>query len=216
MSITITVTDPTREESLKLADYFFELAGYGKTAGVTSHRFEPNAEKMASLLQQQLEEMAGADDEAVVHNDTGEVAANLDTSTLGFGTARYATEPNIHATPEQQVVAAMTGVATPPAPPVAPVIPGNAQPTLGATDKDGYTWDARIHSSSKAINADGTWRLRKNLDVVTLHTVRAELKGDAVVDLAHVAELLHVPMSGNQSDRFNAGIPLLQSGVKSL
>jgi hypothetical protein len=30
MSITITVTDPSQAEALRLADYFFEIAGYGK------------------------------------------------------------------------------------------------------------------------------------------------------------------------------------------
>lgn len=35
---------------------------------------------------------------------------------------------------------------------------------LGATDKTGAPWDARIHSSSKALIADGTWRLKRGVD----------------------------------------------------
>jgi len=43
-------------------------------------------------------------------------------------------------------------------------------------DSDGLPWDARIHSASRAINADGTWRQRRNVDPAVLDQVRAELK----------------------------------------
>lgn len=36
----------------------------------------------------------------------------------------------------------------------------NPEPT---TDSTGTPWDERIHSASKALNADGTWRLRRKL-----------------------------------------------------
>jgi hypothetical protein len=42
-------------------------------------------------------------------------------------------------------------------------------------DKVGTPWDKRIHSSSKAINEDGTWRRRRNLADITYTTVMAEL-----------------------------------------
>ena len=42
-------------------------------------------------------------------------------------------------------------------------------------DKAGTPWDKRIHSSSKAINEDGTWRRRRNLADITYTTVMAEL-----------------------------------------
>lgn len=32
-----------------------------------------------------------------------------------------------------------------------------------ATDKNGVAWDARYHASSKALNADGTWRRKRGL-----------------------------------------------------
>lgn len=46
-----------------------------------------------------------------------------------------------------------------------------------STDKAGLPWDERIHSSSRAINADGTWRYRKNVPDETKREVEAELKG---------------------------------------
>lgn len=53
---------------------------------------------------------------------------------------------------------------------------------LVTTDADATPWDERIHSASKALNADGTWRLRrkpKDMDeaewLVYVETVRDEL-----------------------------------------
>ncbi len=47
---------------------------------------------------------------------------------------------------------------------------------MPAFDKNGLPWDARIHSSSKGINADGTWRRRKGIDDATVQAVEAELR----------------------------------------
>jgi len=44
-------------------------------------------------------------------------------------------------------------------------------------DKNGLPWDERIHSSSRAINADGTWRYRKNVPDENKQAVEAELRG---------------------------------------
>ncbi len=70
-------------------------------------------------------------------------------------------------------------------PPYAPVVPappaepgdddGAASADAPAFDKAGTPWDKRIHSSSKAINEDGTWRKRRNLADITYTTVMAEL-----------------------------------------
>lgn len=51
--------------------------------------------------------------------------------------------------------------------------PANATPP--EFDKDGTPWDKRIHAESKAINADGTWRKRRNLSDVTYASVMAEI-----------------------------------------
>lgn len=49
---------------------------------------------------------------------------------------------------------------------------------VGAPDLDsaGFPWDERIHAASKATNADGTWRKRRNLDDATYDAVMAELR----------------------------------------
>ena len=43
-------------------------------------------------------------------------------------------------------------------------------------DSEGLPWDSRIHSSSKAKNADGTWRIKRNSDKEFVAGVVAELK----------------------------------------
>lgn len=46
----------------------------------------------------------------------------------------------------------------------------------GELDKDGIPWDARIHASSKAKNADGTWRKMRGVNEITYGEVFAELQ----------------------------------------
>lgn len=45
----------------------------------------------------------------------------------------------------------------------------------GDVDSGGITWDERIHSGSKKKNADGKWKLRKNVDENLVKQVEAEL-----------------------------------------
>lgn len=52
-------------------------------------------------------------------------------------------------------------------------------------DADGLPWDSRIHSSTKARNADGRWRTKRNLPDGELERVAAELR--AVMGNAPVA-----------------------------
>jgi hypothetical protein len=60
-----------------------------------------------------------------------------------------------------------------PAGPASPATP--AAPAV-QLDKNGLPWDARIHASSKAINADGSWRAKKMVDAAVVATVEAELR----------------------------------------
>lgn len=51
-------------------------------------------------------------------------------------------------------------------------------PTDGAVDSKGIPWDARIHSESKALIADGSWRKRRGVDDAVYAEVMAELQGN--------------------------------------
>lgn len=69
-------------------------------------------------------------------------------------------------------------------PPWAPFSPTIAAPTF---DKDGMPWDGRIHSSSKAFLADGTWRQRRNTDPAVVAAVTAELRAAIAAPAAPAA-----------------------------
>jgi hypothetical protein len=51
--------------------------------------------------------------------------------------------------------------------------------TAGAADKNGMAWDVKVHSESKALNADGTWRFRRNLDAAIKAAYLASITGAA-------------------------------------
>lgn len=46
-----------------------------------------------------------------------------------------------------------------------------------AHDANGLVWDERIHSGSRALNADGTWRTKRGVDKALVAQVEAELRG---------------------------------------
>lgn len=95
------------------------------------------------------------------------------------------------------VVAAIPPISGGPVISGAPVI--GAVPTVpstvpaGASDADGLQWDERIHSSSKALNADGTWRRRRNLDPAVLAAVEQELRGTSAPVVPPVPSAPAVP-----------------------
>ena len=60
-----------------------------------------------------------------------------------------------------------------PTQPAAVTVPPSGGVTL---DKDGLPWDVRIHASSRAQNADGTWRLKRGLADDFKNKVIAELR----------------------------------------
>ena len=72
-----------------------------------------------------------------------------------------------------------TAAVTTPTPPPAPSQPVAAAPAGVDVDKNGFPWDARIHSGpadKRPKNADGTWRRRRGTDDATVAQVEAELR----------------------------------------
>lgn len=83
--------------------------------------------------------------------------------------------------------AAPSVIIPPPPPPEASIAPA-AAPTVGViVDKSGLPWDGRIHASTKAKNADGSWRYKRGLDAAALAQVESELKA-----------LMAIPAAGPQ------------------
>ena len=60
--IRIEITDPTREEALRLADYLYELAGYGAAV-------EPTPAETADVMQAHIVALAEDDAPAYVAGD---------------------------------------------------------------------------------------------------------------------------------------------------
>lgn len=67
----------------------------------------------------------------------------------------------------------------PPALPTAPAVPPVVPPpeNLAQIDKNGLPWDARIHSETRSMNKDGTWRNKRGVDPALIAHVEAELRG---------------------------------------
>lgn len=56
-------------------------------------------------------------------------------------------------------------------------------------DGEGLPWDRRIHSRRKAINADGRWRIARNVAPEMIESVKAELRALVAAPVAHDASL---------------------------
>jgi hypothetical protein len=59
---------------------------------------------------------------------------------------------------------------------------GPVNTSAGEFDKRGMPWDERIHASTKAVNADGSWRYRRGVDKDLITKVEAEIH-DKVLDI---------------------------------
>lgn len=91
-----------------------------------------------------------------------------------------------------------------PAPTPAPAIA--AQPEQAPADEppefdaSGLPWDGRIHSESRALVADGTWRKRRGVDAEIVKQVEAELRGALVGEVPQDAGLRGCPASSYITD----------------
>ena len=93
--------------------------------------------------------------------------------------------PAIIPPPPQIQVAAVDPVhvqAASPTPAPAAAAEDEEVDVTGVVDADGLPWDPRIHSSSKQLVADGTWRKRRNTAKELFAEVEAELRGLSTVD----------------------------------
>lgn len=100
-------------------------------------------------------------------------------------------------------VARIETTAFPPAPPAPPA----PEPIVyGANlDSKGLPWDERIHASSKAKVADGSWRQKRNVDPSLVTAVEAELKA-----------LMGIPAPGGTISVGEANKVLVSAGLPSI
>lgn len=74
---------------------------------------------------------------------------------------------------------------TPTPEPELPTVTAPHSPNFGATestdvDHRGVRWDGRIHSDSKAINKDGSWRTRRGVEPSLVYKLEAEQRAPTV------------------------------------
>lgn len=102
-------------------------------------------------------------------------------------TAVTATEPVTFTEPTANGLAPVDADDNAPADPGAPLV-----------DSAGVPWDARIHASSKGTVADGTWRMKRNVDKAVVDAIMPELLGQqpaaAVVPPMPVMPVEPMPM----------------------
>ena len=89
-------------------------------------------------------------------------------------------KPSALAAPYGDAVAAMDDSRT----------PEDAAAAAPEVDRDGVRYDERIHAPSRAIKADGTWRMKRNVDQKLVDTVLAEQheQNRAIVQAAQADE----------------------------
>lgn len=108
-----------------------------------------------------------------------EVVGQVHDETLVAPTGLVIPPPSTSGAPEPDYSAAAGYI---PSPPV-------------ALDKTGTPWDARIHSSSRALVANGTWRLKKGVDKTLVESVTRETREpvNAAVNTASLAQTAAIP-----------------------
>jgi hypothetical protein len=91
-------------------------------------------------------------------------------------------------------------VSIPPPPSVARSVPSPppaaATPAPVDVDKNGLPWDERIHASSRAKIADGTWRMKRGVQEHVVTEVEAQLRGQSHGSAALDADALKLAAMG--------------------
>lgn len=80
------------------------------------------------------------------------------------------------------------------------VAPSAAASPSSTLDKNGIPWDGRIHASSKALVADGSWRAKRNVDPALVATVTAELRGAQAAPPGHGLSGQPWPFATSEAD----------------
>lgn len=165
MQLTVLITNIFDQaevaEKIDQLQKLLPLGGFsiekGKTQVVQTVKID--ASKAAALLKDRLAELAQAHQlfggtEAAPPAPLPPVIAAPSPADAAPSTIAPAAPPASTPSPNNDAPPA-------PSPPVAAAIPAPA--SSGETDKNGYTWDERIHAGTKAKNGDGTWRYKRGV-----------------------------------------------------
>lgn len=93
----------------------------------------------------------------------------------------------------------------PPAPPVPPPTPISGI----EVDADGYPWDGRIHTSSRAKTTDGAWRKRRGVDTALVTQIEGQLKQTMTIPAHEVIPAPAATIGRAVADPFPFPMPTL-------
>lgn len=108
---------------------------------------------------------------ASLPGDDGSEECDVDPAEVGFGEVGNVSNTADAPTPDATVPASDATTVSAPS-----VVPQVGTVTAPLNDANGLPWDERIHSSSKNLNADGTWRTKRGLNPIIKNQVEAELR----------------------------------------
>lgn len=190
MSIQISVDPSGLTQEQREAVAGFILAFPGKCAGACDSKQQFNVDTADSVaaLGSELLEAAVTEAEVLQHDHESTMPEAAFSPQASPAPAPFtAGAVPFQIAPEGMPAATLSADTSAPVPfaltpePVVPAPSAPAAPTSPASgvelDKDGLPWDGRIHAESKAKNADGRWRRRRNLDDALLAKVEGELRG---------------------------------------
>lgn len=173
----------------------------------------------------------------IAHADRPDVGAEpvplaAPVNTLGFGqgvtlpAGATPALPVAAAAPSQSAPVVPPVSSTPPPVPPAPaalpalVVPAPAVPAAPSTlavgaptfDSNGLPWDIRIHTGTRGVNKDGSWKARKNLDPNEKVRVEAELRGALAVNAALAPVAAPLPPAVPPAPLSPAQVAAIESG----
>lgn len=180
MAITITITDPQDHapyELRVLAEYFQALANDKQQA---LRRIIPSP--LAAVRTTHDEELLSDEERAALRDTIAEAGLEQSAAEAIAGTSAAI---RASAGGDQEPYAVNAGGSDdfaelrddPKSDASTPAAASDGKTAPAGLDSSGLPWDERIHSSSKAQNADGTWRYKRGGDLDERKRVEAELRG---------------------------------------
>lgn len=193
MPITITITDPQDHapyELRVLAEYFQALANDKRVAKTANAGPAEPMYSLSALKAAQETSAVAAEYKRTVHDE--ELLSEEERAALHDNIAGTSAALRASAGGDQEPYAVNAGgsddfaelrddpksdASTPAAASDGKTAQAASTPSL---DSAGMPWDERIHSGSKSVNADGTWRYKRGGDLAERDRVEKELLGKLI------------------------------------
>ena len=191
MPITITITDPQDHapyELRVLAEYFQALANDKRVAKTANAGPAEPMYSLSALKAAQETSAVAAEYKRTVHDE--ELLSEEERAALHDNIAGTSAALRASAGGDQEPYAVNAGGSDdfaelrddPKSDASTPAAASDGKTAPAGLDSAGMPWDERIHSGSKSVNADGTWRYKRGGDLAERERIEAELKGARIAE----------------------------------